>query len=154
VFRQRHGRDGVPAVRKDWREQAGFWIHHRDTEDTEGVWCSSKGMGGTASSRSARIGGHRQVFGFTTETQRTQGVVFRERHGRDGVPAVRKDWRARGTVPLPGIIVESGTEDCAPPRDDRGRRGLRPSRIVRLGGTVSSRSVKIGGHRGLCPSRG
>jgi len=36
--------------------------------------------------------------------------------GRDRVPAVRKNWWARRTVPLPKAGKKfAGTEDCAPP---------------------------------------
>jgi len=99
-------------------------------------------LGGTASPPSATIGGHTQVFGFTTETRRTQRGVRCSAKGTGGPassPSART--RAQGTAPLPGGVR----------RPTNGHMGLCPSLNGSLGGTASSPSARTRAQR-LRPS--
>jgi hypothetical protein len=103
-----------------------------------------KTQGGTASSPSATIGGHTQVFGFTTETRRTQRGARSSAKGTGGTASSRSArTRAQRTAPLPGGVR----------RPMNGHRGLCPSHDGSLGGTASSRSARMTGTGDCAPPR-
>jgi len=76
--------------------------------------------------------------GDTEDTERC--AVFRQRHGRDGVLAVRKNTGAE-TAPLPGGVR----------RPMNGRGGPCPSHDGCLGGTASVRSAGFAGTEDCAP---